>query len=50
MVVTLQGSIGRVAITQYNSYIDRTLLVFESYEKETDEYFWAYTIQQKNSK
>ncbi|EIQ7137942.1 restriction endonuclease subunit S [Enterococcus faecalis] len=47
VVVTLQGSIGRVAITQYNSYIDRTLLVFESYEKETDEYFWAYTIQQK---
>ena len=43
----MQGSIGRVAITQYNSYIDRTLLVFESYEKETDEYFWAYTIQQK---
>ena len=47
VVLTLQGSIGRVAITQYNSYIDRTLLVFESYEKETDEYFWAYTIQQK---
>ncbi|MCQ2011299.1 restriction endonuclease subunit S [Sporolactobacillus sp. STSJ-5] len=47
VVVTLQGSIGRVAITQYDAYIDRTLLIFEDYEKPTDEYFWAYTIQQK---
>ncbi|KRM90158.1 restriction endonuclease subunit S [Liquorilactobacillus cacaonum] len=47
VVVTLQGSIGRVAITQYDSFVDRTLLIFEGYEKETDERFWAYTIQQK---
>ncbi|MCY9806428.1 restriction endonuclease subunit S [Lentilactobacillus senioris] len=47
VVVTLQGSIGRVAITQYDSFVDRTLLVFEGYEKETDERFWAYTIQRK---
>lgn len=47
VVVTLQGSIGRVAITQYDSYVDRTLLIFEDYEKKTNEYFWAYTIQQK---
>ncbi|HFI0817415.1 TPA: restriction endonuclease subunit S, partial [Streptococcus suis] len=47
VVVTLQGSIGRVAITQYDSFVDRTLLIFEDYEKETDERFWAYTIQKK---
>ena len=47
VVVTLQGSIGRVAITQYDSFVDRTLLIFEDYEKETDEWFWAYTIQKK---
>lgn len=47
IVVTLQGSIGRVAITQYDSFVDRTLLIFEGYEKPTDEHFWAYTIQQK---
>lgn len=47
VVVTLQGSIGRVAITQYDSFVDRTLLIFENYEKETDERFWAYTIQKK---
>ncbi|MCQ6659751.1 restriction endonuclease subunit S [Leuconostoc citreum] len=47
VVVTLQGSIGRVAITQYDSFVDRTLLIFEDYEKETDERFWAYTVQKK---
>ena len=47
MVVTLQGSIGRVAITQYDSFVDRTLLIFDEYQLQTNEYFWAYTIQQK---
>lgn len=47
VVITLQGSIGRVAITQYDSYVDRTLLIFENYVKPTNEYFWAYTLQQK---
>lgn len=47
VVVTLQGSIGRVAITQYDSYLDRTLLIFQSYKEKTDKRFWAYTIQQK---
>lgn len=47
VIVTLQGSIGRVAITQYDSYLDRTILIFEDYKKSTDEYFWAYTIQRK---
>jgi type I restriction enzyme S subunit len=47
VVVTLQGSIGRVAITQYEAFVDRTLLIFEGYERETDKYFWANTIQLK---
>ncbi|MFB8457575.1 restriction endonuclease subunit S [Enterococcus faecalis] len=46
VVVTLQGSIGRVAITQYPAYVDRTLLIFESYKAEMDEYYFAYVIQQ----
>ena len=46
VVVTLQGSIGRVAITQYPSYVDRTLLIFESYKRPIDEYYFAYVIQQ----
>lgn len=47
VVVTLQGTIGRVAITQYDSFVDRTILIFESFVKKTDSSFWAYTIQNK---
>ncbi|WP_053217764.1 restriction endonuclease subunit S [Virgibacillus senegalensis] len=45
VLVTLQGSIGRVAITQYPSYVDRTLLIFESYKFQVDTYYFAYIIQ-----
>lgn len=31
VIVTLQGSIGRVAITQYDAYIDRTLLILKDF-------------------
>lgn len=47
IVVTLQGSIGRVAIVQYDAYVDRTLLIFEEFKRKLDAQFWAYTIQQK---
>jgi type I restriction enzyme S subunit len=45
LIVTLQGSIGRVAITQYDAYIDRTLLLFESFHKTIEKLFFAYVIQ-----
>ena len=47
VVVTLQGSIGRVAISQYDAFVDRTLLIFTDYKRETDTHFWAYLIQRK---
>lgn len=47
VIVTLQGSIGRVAVTQYDSFVDRTLLIFEDYNLKTDPLFWAYSIQGK---
>lgn len=47
VIVTLQGSIGRVAITQYDSYLDRTILIFESYNEKIEKVFWAYVIQKK---
>lgn len=47
VVVTLQGTIGRVAITQYDSFFDRTILIFQTFAKNTDTSFWAYTIQNK---
>ena len=47
VLVTLQGSIGRVAITQYGAFVDRTVLIFEKYKIEIDYIFWAYIIKQK---
>lgn len=45
VLVTLQGSIGRVAITQYPSYVDRTILIFESFKENIDKNYFAYIIQ-----
>jgi len=45
LIVTIQGSIGRVAITQYDAYIDRTLLLFEKFLKPIEKLFFAYIIQ-----
>ncbi|WCM43579.1 restriction endonuclease subunit S (plasmid) [Flavobacterium sp. CBA20B-1] len=47
VIVTLQGSIGRVAITQYDSYVDRTLAIFEKYKKEIDIKYFAYQLEAK---
>lgn len=47
VLVTLQGSIGRVAITQYGAFVDRTVLIFEDYKSKIDNTFWAYIIKQK---
>lgn len=47
VIVTLQGSIGRVAITQYDSYVDRTLAIFEEYKKEVDLKYFAYQLEAK---
>jgi type I restriction enzyme S subunit len=44
LIITIQGSIGRVAITQYDAYIDRTLLLFEEFHQEIDINFFAYTL------
>lgn len=44
LIITIQGSIGRVAITQYDAYIDRTLLLFEEFYQDVDITFFAYTI------
>lgn len=44
VIVTIQGSIGRVAITQYDAYIDRTLLLFEQFFKPINKVFFAYAL------
>ena len=45
LIVTLQGSIGRVAISHYDAYIDRTLLIFESFLMPIEKVFFARLIQ-----
>lgn len=47
VLVTLQGSIGRVAVAQYGAFVDRTVLIFEKYKSQTDTDFWAYVVKQK---
>lgn len=45
VIVTLQGSIGKVAITQYDSYVDRTLGIFEGYRIEIDKIYFALQLE-----
>ena len=45
VIITIQGSIGRVAVTQYDAYIDRTLLLFQEFLNPIEKLFFAYTIQ-----
>ena len=47
VLVTLQGSIGMVAITQYKAFVDRTVLIFDKYNADIDITFWAYIIKEK---
>lgn len=47
VVVTLQGTIGRVAITQYDAFLDRTVLFFDNYKNKTNKKFWSYIIKNK---
>jgi type I restriction enzyme S subunit len=44
VIITLQGSIGRIAITQYDAYVDRTLLFFESFIVPFDKFFFMISI------
>ena len=47
VVVSLQGSIGRVAITQYESYVDRTLAIFKEYKIKIHKKYFAYQLERK---
>ncbi|MFV8481814.1 restriction endonuclease subunit S [Mycoplasma sp. SK341A] len=47
VIVTLQGTIGRVALTNYDCFIDRTILYFNSYRKLLDKTLFAILIKNK---
>ena len=45
VIVSLQGSIGKVAITDYDSYVDRTVAIFQDYKIQIDKTFFAYQLK-----
>ena len=47
VIVTLQGTIGRVAITQYDCFMDRTLAVFEYFKKKISKEYFALALHEK---
>lgn len=47
VVVTLQGTIGRVAFTDYEAFFDRTILIFDQYKENIYKYFWCLIINNK---
>jgi type I restriction enzyme S subunit len=44
IILTIQGSIGRICITDYDAYVDRTLLIFESLIEDFNKYFFMMSI------
>lgn len=47
VICSIQGTIGRVAITQYDSFVDRTIAIFEGYKININKRFFAYCIELK---
>ncbi|MFZ3590345.1 restriction endonuclease subunit S [Bacillus sp. DJP31] len=44
VIITLQGTLGRTAITQYDAYIDRTLLLFTEYLAPIEKMYFMYAL------
>jgi len=44
LVLTIQGSIGRIARTQYDACVDRTLLIFQSFNSDVVIDYFKYVI------
>ncbi len=45
VIITLQGTIGRVALTQYDCYCDRTILVFDNNTlNDVNKYFFVLSL------
>ena len=45
IVISLQGSIGRIAITQYDAYIDRTVAIFQDISSNVLPKYFVYQLQ-----
>ena len=45
LIISIQGSIGRVAVTHYDCFIDRTILVFTSFKLPLDIAFFSHALK-----
>lgn len=45
VLVSLQGTIGRVCISQYDSYVDRTIAIFNDYHIDINKKYFAYQLK-----
>lgn len=45
MIISIQGSIGRIAITQYDAYIDRTILIFQKFKVDVNETYILFALK-----
>ena len=44
LLLTIQGSIGRIAIAHYDTYVDRTLLIFNSFKKSVNKHYFMFAV------
>ena len=44
IIITIQGTIGRIAITPYDAYVDRTLLIIQSNKIEMNKEYQIYAL------
>lgn len=45
IIISLQGSIGRIAVTQYDAYIDRTIAIFTEISDNILSKYFVYQLQ-----
>lgn len=45
IIISLQGSIGRIAITQYDAFIDRTVAIFQDISEALVPKYFVYQLQ-----
>lgn len=45
VVISLQGTIGRVALTQYDSFVDRTVAIFQNLDNSIEKQYFMYQLK-----
>lgn len=45
VIISLQGTIGRVALTQYDSFVDRTVAIFQNLDNSIEKQYFMYQLR-----